>query len=362
MPLTAPLPTAEPFGQTSGGEPVELWRLTSASGVSAQILTYGGVLHALDVPDREGRRACVVLSLSGVKEYEDRSPYFGALIGRFANRIADGRFVLDGRRYELPVNDRGHTLHGGPEGFHRRVWAAQPLPGALRLTLRSPDGDMGFPGEVLVTATYTLGSDGTLALDFEARTDRPTVVNTTNHAYFNLAGAGQGEGVLRHVLRIDADHFLPVTDAGIPLGPLRDVAGSAFDFTVSRAIGPGLADPEPQIASADGYDHCYVLRPAAAEGAPRTAAVLHDPDSGRTMEIRTTEPGLQLYTGNYLDGSLTGADGRPYGRYSGVCLETQHLPDSPNRPEYPSTALRPGEVFRTRTEWAFPHLPAPDVS
>lgn len=364
MPLTAPLPTAEPFGRTSAGEPVDVWRLTSPSGVAARILTFGGILHALDVPDREGRPASVVLALSEVKEYEDLSPYFGALIGRYANRIAQGRFVLDGTRYEVPVNDRGHALHGGPEGFHRRVWAAEALPGALRLSLRSPDGDMGFPGELLVTATYTLAADGALALDFEARTNRPTIINLTNHAYFNLAGAGHGDGtdgIARHELRIDADRFLPVTDGSIPLGPQREVAGTAFDFTSSRVIGPGLTDPDPQIAAADGYDHCYVLRPAAG-AAPRTAAVLHDPGSGRTMEVRTTEPGLQLYTGNFLDGSLSGTDGRPHARYGGVCLETQHLPDSPNRPEYPSTTLRPGEVFRTRTEWVFPHLPAGGAS
>jgi aldose 1-epimerase len=362
MPLTAPLPTSEPFGQTSGGEPVELWRLTSASGVSAQILTYGGILHALDIPDRDGRTASVVLSLPDVKGYEDRSPYFGALIGRYANRIAHGRFVLDGQAYELPVNDRGHTLHGGPEGFHRQVWAASALPGALRLTLSSPDGEMGFPGELQVTATYALADDGTLTLDFEAGTDRPTVVTLTNHAYFNLAGAGSEGGILRHTLRIDADRYLPVTDEGIPLGPQRDVAGTAFDFTAAREVGPGVTDPDPQITAAGGYDHCYVLRPAA-EGAPaRLAAVLHDPDSGRTMEVRTTEPGLQLYSGNYLDGSLTDGEGRPFGRYSALCLETQHLPDSPNQPDYPSTTLRPGDVLRTRTEWAFPHLAAPDAT
>jgi aldose 1-epimerase len=303
----------------------------------------------------------VVLSLPDLKTYEHRSPYFGALIGRYANRIANGRFALDGRPYELPRNDRGHTLHGGPEGFHRRLWTARPLPGALELTLRSPAGEMGFPGELLVTATYALAGDGTLTLDFEARADEPTVVNLTNHAYFNLAGAGHEGGILRHMLRIDADGYLPVTDEGIPLGPERDVAGTAFDFTADRELGAGVTDPDPQIAAADGYDHCYVLRPADGSR-PRLAAVLHDPGSGRTMEVRTTEPGLQLYTANYLDGSLATADGRPYGRYSGVCLETQHLPDSPNRPLYPSTTLRPGEVLRTRTQWAFPHLPAADGS
>lgn len=355
MPRSEPPPTAVPFGHDPGGRPVERWRLTSAAGVSAEVLTYGGILHALRVPDRAGRQASVVLSLPDVDAYATRSPYFGALVGRYANRIAGGRFRLDGREHRLPVNDRGHTLHGGPDGFHRRLWRAEPLPGAVRLSLVSPDGDMGFPGTLAMTATYGLGADGTLSVQFEARTDRPTVVNPTNHAYFNLAGAGSG-GILRHVLRIDADRYLPVTSGSIPRGPAADVAGTPFDFTAARPVGAGIDAPDPQVEAADGYDHCFVLRPAPHPGALRTAAVLHDPDSGRTMEVRTTEPGLQLYTANQLDGSLSGGRGAAYGRHCGVCLETQHLPDSPNRPEYPSTVLRPGEVLRSRTEFAFPHL------
>jgi aldose 1-epimerase len=354
MPPTAPLPIAEPFGTTSDGRPVELWRLASASGVSAQILTYGGILHDLRVPDLAGRAETVVLALPDVASYEERSPFYGALIGRYANRIAGGRFTLDGQEHRLPVNDRGNTLHGGPEGFHRRLWRAEPLPGALRLTLDSPDGDMGFPGAVTVRATYALDADGTLTLDIEARADRPTVIAPTQHAYFDLAGAGS---VLGHTLRVEADHYLPVTPEGIPLGPEREVAGTPFDFTTARPIGARIEESDPQLTDAGGYDHCFVLRvPDGEPGPPRTAAVLHDPDSGRTLELRTTEPGLQLYTGNKLDGTLTGPDGRRHERFGGVCLETQHLPDSPNRPEYPSTVLRPGEVLRTRTEWHFPHL------
>lgn len=366
MPRSAPL--SEPFGVTPDGRPVELWRLTSAAGVSAGILTYGGILHALHVPDRAGRLVNVVLSLPDTDAYATRSPYFGALVGRYANRIGGARFSLDGQEHRLPANDRGHTLHGGPDGFHRRLWRARPLPGALELTLRSPDGDMGFPGALDVTATYALADDGTLSLDFAAVTDRPTVVNLTNHAYFNLAGPPAGPqtpsepgpgGILRHTLRVDADAYLPVSAEAIPWGPEQAVAGTPFDFTAPRTIGDGVADADPQLKAAEGYDHCWVLRaPAAgADGAAaRTAAVLHDPESGRTMEVRTTEPGIQVYTANRLDGSLADADGRRHPAHGAVCLETQHLPDSPNRPEYPSTVLRPGEVHRSRTEFAFTHL------
>jgi aldose 1-epimerase len=384
--MPRPAPLSEPFGTTPDGWQVERWRLTSAAGVSAEILTYGGILHALYVPDPAGRPGNVVLSLPDATGYATESPYFGALVGRYANRIGEARFTLDGRVHRLPANDRGHTLHGGPDGFHRRLWQAEPLPGALRLTLHSPDGDMGFPGALDVTATYTLDDEGALSLDFEARGDRPTVVNLTNHAYFNLAGTGHddgrgatGGGILRHMLYVDADRFLPVTPEAIPWGPEQAVAGTPFDFTVPRAIGDGVSDTDPQIKAAEGYDHCWVLRApeggapevstaeistaegaaavgGTASGAPRVAAVLSDPGSGRVMEVRTTEPGIQVYTANQLDGSLTGPDGRPYRAHDAVCLETQHLPDSPNRPEYPSTVLRPGDVYRSRTEFRFPHL------
>ncbi|CAG7655644.1 aldose epimerase family protein [Actinacidiphila bryophytorum] len=360
--MPASPPHSSPFGHAPDGRPVECWRLESATGVAAEILTYGGTLHALHVPDTAGRSDSVVLSLPDVLSYAV-SPYFGALVGRYANRIGGARFLLDGSLHRLPANDRGHTLHGGPDGFHHRLWEAQPLPGALRLTLHSPDGDMGFPGALDVSATYALGEDGTLALDFEARTDRTTVVNLTNHAYFNLAGtpaAGGGAdasgAILRHMLRIDADGFLPVSTESIPWGPEQRVAGTPFDFTRPRALGDGLRAPDPQVKSADGYDHCWVLRKAADPAVPRTAAVLHDPDSGRTLEVRTTEPGIQVYTANQLDGTLAAPGGHRYGPHDAVCLETQHLPDSPNRREYPSAVLRPGEVLRSRTEFRFPHL------
>lgn len=362
-------PTCEPFGRTPDGRPVERWRLDSPSGVSAEILTYGAVLYALHVPDPAGRRASVVLSLADAEAYAAGKAYVGAVVGRYANRIAKGRFEIDGEPFVLPVNDRGQTLHGGPDGFHRRLWHAEPVPGggaALRLTLHSPDGDMGFPGAVDVGVTYALDDDGTLSLDFSARTDLPTVVNLTNHAYFNLAGGGD---VLGHELRVDADAYLPISGEGIPLGEPAAVAGTAFDLTAPAVLGERVSAADPQVKATDGYDHCWVLRPPADAGAAgggataaaratRVAAVLHDPGSGRTMEIRTTEPGLQVYTANGLDGSLSDAHGNPHLRHTAVCLETQHLPDSPNRPEYPSTVLRPGQVLVSRTEFAFPHLTA----
>ncbi|MFF1873646.1 aldose epimerase family protein [Kitasatospora herbaricolor] len=356
--MPQPVPHREPFGRTPDGRPVDLWRLESASGVSAEILTYGGVLHRLSVPDTAGRSRSVVLSLPDVPAYAARSPYFGALVGRFANRIAGGRFSIDGRPYRVPANDHGHALHGGPEGFHSRLWQAEPAGdrAEVELSLLSPDGDMGFPGALSVRARYALDEAGTLSVTFEALCDRPTVVNLTNHAYFNLGGAGSGD-VLGHLVEVDGDEFLPVAPDAIPFGPPQAVAGTPFDLTRARPVGEALAVEDQQVKNAGGFDHCWVLRPAAEPGALRPAARLSDPVSGRALEVWTTEPGLQVYTANQLDGTLADADGHHHPRHGGICLETQHLPDSPNRPEYPSTVLRPGERFTSRTEFRFPHLP-----
>jgi aldose 1-epimerase len=346
--------SGQPFGDEAG---VERWSAKAGCGVEVEVLTYGGILHALRVPDVRGRSADVVLSLPDLESYQKFSPYFGALIGRYGNRIAGGSFTLDGETYTLPVNDRGQTLHGGPNGFDRQVWAAQALPdgAGLRLSLVSPDGDNGFPGELRVTATYALADDGTLSLDFEARTDRPTVVNLTSHGYFNLAGAGTGDA-LSHTLRVDGDAYLPVSGQGIPDGPALPVRGTAFDLTRARVLRAAVSSPDRQVRAVGGFDHNWVLRDAPEPGAVRTAAVLHDPESGRTLELRTSEPGLQVYTANGLDGSLTGPDGHRYGPHGAVCLEPQHFPDSPNRPDFPSTVLRPDEVLRSRMELRFPHL------
>jgi aldose 1-epimerase len=358
--MTRPSLVRSAFGVTSGGSEVDRWTLDSGTGVRADVLTYGAILHSLTVPAPVGDDACVVLNLPTVRDYERHSPFFGAVIGRYANRIAHGAFTLGGHAYRIPVNDRGHALHGGPDGFDRRVWRAEPADAgdgavALRLTLHSPDGDMGFPGGFDVSATYTLDGHGTLRLDYAARTDRTTVVNLTHHAYLNLAGAGSGD-VLPHVLALDAASYLPVDADGIPLGDPVPTAGTAFDFAEPHPIGERVGDDDPQVRAVGGYDHCWVLGTGPQDGPLRRAARLTDPVTGRRLEVWTTEPGVQVYTGNSLDGSLAGADGKPYERHGAVCLETQHFPDSPNRPGFPSTVLRPGEEFRSVTEFRFPHL------
>lgn len=357
--MPTPSVYSKPFGTVPGrgGSGVDLWTLDSGSGVRAEILTYGGILHRLLVPDTGGATASVVRPLASLDAYTGKNPYFGALVGRYANRVAHGRFRLDGTTYRIPVNDRGHALHGGPDGFHTKVWEATArhtdTTAALRLALRSPDGDMGFPGALDVTVTYTLDHRGTLALDYTAVTDRPTVVNLTHHAYFDLTDEGDIRG---HTLRVDADTYLPVDAEGIPLGPAVAVRDTPFDLTEPHPLGGRIALPDPQLRAAGGYDHCWVLREPEPGGALRRAAVLTAPGDTRSMEVWTTEPGLQVYTANQLDGSLTDPAGRLHERHGAVCLETQHLPDSPNRPGYPSTALRPGEAKESRTELRFPHL------
>ncbi|MEV1047847.1 aldose epimerase family protein [Streptomyces sp. NPDC049916] len=347
----------KPFGRAHGRSEVDLWTLDSGTGVRAEILTWGGVLHSLTVPDTDGVPGPVVRSLPALDDYTDKNPYFGATVGRYANRIAHGRFTLDGTTHHIPVNDRGHALHGGPEGFHTRIWEATGECGdsvaALRLALHSPHGDMGFPGALDVTATYTLDAAGTLAVDYTAVTDRPTVVTLTSHAYLNLGA----DDILGHTLQVDADHYLPVDPDSIPEGPITPVAGTPFDLTAPHPLGERLAGHHPQLALSGGFDHCWVLR----DGDPGTlhrAARLTAPDDRRTLELWTTEPGLQVYTGNQLDGAFTDGTGRRHERHGSLCLETQHLPDSPNRPAHPTTVLRPGDTLRSRTEWRFPHLRA----
>ncbi|MFF8842033.1 aldose epimerase family protein [Streptomyces sp. NPDC015127] len=353
--MTRPTVHHRPFGTAPSGEDVGLWRLESPSGVHAEILTYGGILHALGVPDTAGETASVVLSLASVDQYAEKGPYFGALIGRYANRIAHGRFTLDGTTYRIPVTDRGHALHGGPEGFHTKVWHATPLvegdSAAVRLALHSPDGDMGFPGALDITVTYTLDACGTLSVEYSTETDRPTVVNTTNHAYFNLGGS---DDITGHTLQVDATAYLPVDTDGIPHGPAAAVAGTPFDLTSPRRLGDQLLAADDQIRRAAGYDHCWAL--AAGDTPLRRAARLTAPAGTRVMEVWTTEPGIQVYTANQLDGTLTDVNGRAHGRHSGICLETQHFPDTPNRPDYPDAVLRPGTTGHSRTEFRFPHL------
>jgi aldose 1-epimerase len=303
----------------------------------ARIASFGAILHTLEAPDRDGRRANVVLGRPTLADYRaDNSPNFGAVCGRYANRIAGARFELDGDEYRLPANDGAHTLHGGPDGFDRREWDAERAGDALVLRLTSPDGDMGFPGELRVEVQYTLRDDA-LRIDYRAQTDRPTVVNLTNHTYWNLAGEGSGS-IEEHVLEVAASRYVQVGPGAIPTGEVPPVDGTPLDFRTPHRLGERLRDD--RLALTRGYDHSLVL-----EGGAR----LHDPASGRVLEVETTEPALHVYTGNYLDGTLAGTGGGLYRQGDGVALETQHFPDSPNRPEFPSAVLRPGEELCSTT-------------
>jgi aldose 1-epimerase len=326
----------------------EAFTLTNTHGLEAEILTFGATLRALRVPDRAGQLADVLHGFNDLEPYVGPHPYFGSLVGRYGNRIKAGRFSLGGRSYQLAINNGPNHLHGGPGGFHRALWAAQPLEApdgpSLTLAYLSPDGEEGYPGALAVVVTYTLTARNELRIDYEARTDRETVLNLTSHGYFNLAGGGDIRG---HELQVVASRYLPVDPTAIPLGELRPVAGTPFDFRHPAPLGPRLDADDEQLRQARGFDHCYALDKAPGDLA--LAAVLSDPASGRSMELYTTQPGLQLYTGNFLDGSIIGKGGRPYGPYSAVCLETQHFPDAPNQPTFPSTVLRPGEHYRHTT-------------
>ncbi|MCG6499950.1 aldose epimerase family protein [Kitasatospora sp. A2-31] len=335
------------------GRPVTRWTIGSTEGPTAEVLSLGARLQALHAPDRYGRLANVVLGCEGVEDLLGEAAYLGATVGRYANRIADGLLPLGGTTHRLTTQPGGHTLHGGTDGFASRLWDGVPVRegrrAGVRLRLHSPDGDQGFPGALSAEVTYLLDPAGALWIGYRATTDAPTVVNLTNHAYFNLAGEGNGT-VLDHLLRVDAPGYLPVDAELIPLGPVARVAGTPFDLREAAVLGERVADPDPQIRLAGaGFDHNWVLDGNGF----RRAAVLSHPASGRRVECLTTEPGIQVYTGNHFDGSLTGRSGRPYRAYAGVALETQHFPDSPNRPEYPSTVLRPGEEFRSTTVYCF---------
>ena len=356
--MAQPTPaTVERFGALADGTVVDRWTLDNGQGMVVRVLTYGGILQTIEVPDRDGRPANVALGFANLDSYvRDNRPYFGALIGRYANRIAGGRFSLDGRDYRLPVNNPPNSLHGGTEGFDQRAWAATEVAGeggaGLELAYTSPDGEMGYPGTLAVRARYLLGPGNELRIDYRATTDAPTHVNLTNHSYVNLAGeaAGTIEG---HVLRLHAGHYTPTDATNIPTGEIAPVAGTPFDFTSPRPIGERIDEDNQQLQFGLGYDHNYVLDPPPAGQPLRPAARVTDPASGRALEVLTSEPGLQLYSGNQLDGTLVGPGGAAYGRRSGLALETQHFPDSPNQPGFPATALRPGEVYRSVTVYRF---------
>ncbi|MFI6516829.1 aldose epimerase family protein [Spirillospora sp. NPDC050679] len=355
MTPAAPAVSREPFGTLADGSAVDRYTLTGP-GIRVRVLTFGGIVQTLEVPDRDGAPANVVLGFGDLAGYDRPGPYFGAVIGRYANRIAGGRFTLDGREHRVPVNNGPNAIHGGERGFDKRVWDAEPLPDGVRLSYTSADGEEGFPGTLRATVAYTLTGDGALRVEYTATAEAATVVNLTNHGYFNLAGEGTGD-VLGHRVQIDADRYTPVDPSSIPTGEIAPVAGTPFDFTRPRALGERIRDDHPQLLIAHGYDHNFVLSDRVP-GTPTRAARVTEPRSGRVLEVRTTEPGVQLYTANFLDGSLVGTGGRAYRQGDAFCLETQHFPDSPNRPEFPSTVLRPGERFASTTEFAFSTEPS----
>ncbi len=341
------------FGKMPDGKEIGIYTLTNRKGVEAAITNYGGRVVSILVPDRHGKMADVVLGFDTLAPYLGKEPHFGTVVGRYANRIARGRFTLDNVEYRLPQNEGENTLHGGPDGFGRRVWTPRELHGdspALELTYLSGDGEEGFPGNLSVRVVYTLTDANELRLDFTATTDKPTVVNLTNHAYFNLAGEGNGD-ILSHLMMINADHFTPGDSNQIPTGEIRSVEGTPLDFRKPTAIGARIDQDDEQLKFGRGYDHNYVLNHRGEDLVLAARAV--EPESGRTLEVRTSQPAIQLYTGNFLDGTVQGKGGKSYPYRSAFCLETQHFPDSPNHPNFPSTVLRPGQTYQETAVYKF---------
>lgn len=342
------------FG-TRDGRPVILYTLTNSHGVEVRAMNYGGIIVSLRVPDRKGQLADIVLGHETAEQYIPNPPYLGAIVGRYANRIANGTFTLDGKTYNLPKNDGPNTLHGGvTKTFDKVMWDGEPLKGknGVAFTYLSKDGEEGFPGNLKVTVTYTLTDGNALVIDYEATTDKSTPINVSQHSYFNLKGAGNGD-ILDHEIMINADKFTPVDKNLIPTDELRPVKGTPFDFTKPMRIGARIDDNYEQLVLGHGYDHNFVLNDQPKQNGTVLAARVHEPTRGRTLEVWTTQPGVQFYTGNFLDGSVTGKQGHVYKRRYGLCLETQHFPDSPNHPDFPSTILKPGEKFHQTTVFKF---------
>jgi aldose 1-epimerase len=342
--------TRTPFGKTADGKPVDLYTLTDPK-LTVKIITFGAHITSIEAPDRNGKTADVVLGYSSMDAADagytaDNKTYMGSIVGRYGNRIAKGQFIIDGHQYQVDTNEKGNTLHGGKLGFDRKPWTGKKISKGVELTLISPDGDMGFPGTLTAHVTYTLEGDK-LKIAYTATTDKPTVINLTNHAYFNLAGSGT---ILDEVLHIDANRYTPIDSLSIPLGDLPSVAGTPFDFRTPTPIGARIHDDDEQLKLAKGYDHNFVLNGPPDLNHP--AITLKDPKSGRTLTVYTTEPGVQFYTGNFLDGTFTGLTGKEE-QYDGLCLETQHFPDSPNHNSFPSTVLRPGTTYKTTTIFQF---------
>ena len=343
-----------PYGVLPAGDSVHVFTLTNANGMELRAITYGGIVISLRTPDRQGAMGDIVLGFNDLDGYVKSSPYFGSITGRYANRIARGRFSLDDVEYRLAINNGVNALHGGLRGFDKVVWTAEPRTDSsgagVRFSYVSRDGEEGYPGTLNVTVTYTLTDSNQFVIDYEATTDKATPVNLTQHSYFNLAGDGAGD-ILGHVLTLDADRYTPVDSTLIPTGELASVEGTPFDFRSGVPIGARIGQDNSQLRIAGGYDHNFVLT-RSQTGLSHAARVV-DSTSGRTLDVSTTEPGMQLYTGNFLDGSITGKSGHVYRHRNGFCLETQHFPDSPNQPSFPSTILRPGETYRSRTVYTF---------
>jgi len=343
--------SAREFGKTPSGETVELYTLKNAKGVEADISTYGGVVVALKVPDRTGALGDIVLGFDNFAGYLLPPPYFGALIGRYGNRIGHAQFTLDGVTYHLFKNDGDNSLHGGKRGFDKVLWKARPLDAhSLELKYLSKDGEEAYPGNLSVTVVYTVTDNNELKIDYTATTDKDTVLNLTNHSYFNLAGEGKGD-ILAHQIMINADKFTPVDKGLIPTGELRNVAGTPFDFRQPHVIGERINANDEQIVLGHGYDHNFVLN-RTGDGLSLAARVT-EATSGRVMEVLTTQPAIQFYTGNFLDGTIHGKGSKVYGRRSALCLETQHYPDSPNHPDFPTSELKPGETYHQTTVYRF---------
>ncbi|WPN59885.1 aldose epimerase family protein [Pseudomonas sp. P9_31] len=346
------------FGKTNDGTPVEQYILRNSHGLQATVITYGGILQSLKVPDKNGKLDDVVLGFDDVQGYQSGTAFFGATIGRFGNRLANGAFELDGKRFQVPLNDGSNSLHGGAQGFDKHVWKAEPNKGkdsvGVTLTYLSADGEMGFPGNLKTEVTYSLTENNELRIDYKASTDKPTVLNLTNHSYFNLAGAGNGD-VLKQLATLHAAHYTPVTGKLIPTGELAPVAGTPMDFTQPTAIGQHIKVDHPQLKFAEpkqgGFDFNWVLDAKGDVG--KLAADVSDPQSGRRLQLYTTEPGVQFYTSNFLDGTVKGKAGKIYPHWGAFTLETQHYPDSPNQPGFPSTRLDPGETYAQTTVFRF---------
>ncbi|SDU92704.1 aldose epimerase family protein [Pseudomonas mucidolens] len=348
----------KPFGKTNDGTAIEQYVLRNSHGMQATVITYGGVLQSLIVPDKNGQLDDIVLGFDDVQGYQSGTAFFGATIGRFGNRLAKGAFELDGKRYQVPLNDGPNALHGGAEGFDKRVWQAEPVKSkdsvGVTLSYLSKDGEMGFPGNLKTQVTYRLNDKNELHIEYTATTDKPTVLNLTNHSYFNLAGAGNGD-ILNQLATLHASHYTPVNGTLIPTGELAPVAGTPMDFLQPTAIGKHIKDDHPQLKFAEpkqgGFDFNWVLDAKGDLG--KLAAEVHDPQSGRHLQLYTTEPGVQFYTSNFLDGSVKGKAGKTYNHWSAFTLETQHYPDAPNQPNFPSTRLDPGQTYTQNTVFKF---------